>query len=85
MFVLRATKTLAIFLTLVDAVLWTYHHRVVGLLMLAVAVLVRFLPEESMNKYRGSLARMTSGAKVSRTGSRQRMQCWRCAHYGRRG
>jgi hypothetical protein len=48
MILLRATKTLAIFLTLVDAVLWTYQgHRVVGLLMLAVAVLaMRFLPEE---------------------------------------
>jgi hypothetical protein len=47
MILLRATKTLAIFLTLVDAVLWTYQgHLYVGL-MLAVAVLaMRFLPEE---------------------------------------
>jgi hypothetical protein len=48
MFVLRATKTLAIFLTLVDAVLWTYQGFVYsGLTMLVVAVLaMRFLPEE---------------------------------------
>jgi hypothetical protein len=48
MILLRATKTLAIALTLVDAVLWTYQgHLYVGLTALAVAVLaMRFLPEE---------------------------------------
>lgn len=48
MILLRATKTLAIFLTLIDAVLWTYQgHVYVGLTMLAVAVLaMHFLPQE---------------------------------------
>jgi hypothetical protein len=48
MILMRATKTLAIALTLVDAVLWTYQgHLYVGLTALAVAVLaMHFLPQE---------------------------------------